>query len=150
MSYIEATLTPNEKVQYVAKVSQWYLLPFCLYGLFFVWIALFYLNSKSIMIQTAFIMVAFWIFSWVAIQYGATEMAVTNKRVLCKLGFVSRSTTEIALSKIESVDVDQGFLGRIMNYGNIRVFGTGNNVAFMKGIDEPLKFRAAVMTAISP
>ena len=150
MSYIQTTLTPDETVRYTAKLSQWYFLPFCIYGVFFIWLGLFFIEEKILLIALGFFVCGLIIFSWVAVQFMSTEIAVTNKRVLCKIGFISRNTTEIALGKVESVDVDQGIIGRIMGYGSVRVFGTGTNMALMKGIDDPLNFRAAVMEAIAP
>ena len=46
-----------------------------------------------------------------------TETDVTNMRVVHKTGFIKRRTFEMALDKIESVDVNQSIMGRILNYG---------------------------------
>ena len=83
----------------------------------------------------------FWIAA--AIKYFTTELAITNKRVIAKFGLVSRSTIEINLQKIESIQVNQGILGRILNYGSIVVSGAGNPQAPIPGISSPLQFRRA-------
>ena len=57
-----------------------------------------------------------------------TELAVTNRRVIYKRGFVRRHTIEMNMDKVESVDVDQSFWGRIFNYGTIVVHGTGGSL----------------------
>lgn len=49
------------------------------------------------------------------------EFAITNKRIIVKTGFISRKTLEMNLSKIESVNVDQSILGRMLGYGTIRI-----------------------------
>src|SRR5580693_6815216 len=54
-----------------------------------------------------------------------TETDVTNRRVVHKTGFIKRRTFEIALDKIESVDVDQSILGRILDYGDVTILGVG-------------------------
>ncbi|HWR34398.1 MAG TPA: PH domain-containing protein [Clostridia bacterium] len=78
----------------------------------------------------------------------STEMAVTNKRVMIKVGMISRRTTEITLQKIESVGVDQGLLARLMNYGSIVVRGTGGTPEPFSKISHPLEFRRQVQQQI--
>jgi uncharacterized membrane protein YdbT with pleckstrin-like domain len=74
----------------------------------------------------------------------STEMAVTNKRVIIKSGLISRRTIEMNLSKIETVGVDQGILGRMLNYGTVTVKGTGGTGEPFKWVSAPLDFRRAV------
>ena len=70
----------------------------------------------------------------------ATEMAITDKRVVIKVGLLSRRSTEINLSKIESVRVDQSFAGRILNFGTILVNGVGGTPEPFANINHPLEF----------
>jgi len=42
-----------------------------------------------------------------------TEIAVTNRRVIYKTGFISRKTTEMHMDKVESVDVEQSMWSRL-------------------------------------
>jgi len=69
------------------------------------------------------------------------EFAITNKRVIIKTGLISRRTFEMNLSNIESVNVDQGILGRILGYGTIRIVGTGGTKEIFPNILRPLAFR---------
>jgi uncharacterized membrane protein YdbT with pleckstrin-like domain len=69
------------------------------------------------------------------------EFAITNKRIIVKTGLISRRTLEMNLSKIESVNVDQGILGRILGYGTIRIIGTGGTKEAFPKILNPLEFR---------
>jgi uncharacterized membrane protein YdbT with pleckstrin-like domain len=46
--------------------------------------------------------------------------------------------------KVESVDVDQSFLGRIFGYGTVIVRGTGGSLEPMRNIDDPLTFRTYI------
>jgi len=75
-----------------------------------------------------------------------TETDVTNHRVVHKTGFIKRKTFEIALDKIESVDVEQSILGRILNYGNVRINGVGEGTQNIPTIASPLAFRSAITT----
>ena len=73
-----------------------------------------------------------------------TELAVTNKRVIIKTGWISRHTLEMNLGKIENIGVDQGILGRILGYGTISVIGTGGTRESFPNIADPLEFRKTV------
>jgi uncharacterized membrane protein YdbT with pleckstrin-like domain len=79
-----------------------------------------------------------------AITRASTELAVTDKRVIHKTGFIRRHTIEISRSQVESVDVDQSVLGRMLNFGDIVVRGTGATPEPFRYIADPLRFRSAI------
>ena len=70
-----------------------------------------------------------------------TETDVTNMRVVHKTGFIKRRTFEMSLDKVESVDVNQSILGRILNYGSVTVRGVGEGAETIDTIASPLDFR---------
>ena len=70
-----------------------------------------------------------------------TETDVTTLRVVHKEGFIQRKTFEMSLDKVESVDVNQSILGRILNYGNVSIFGVGEGGKTIDTIASPLEFR---------
>ena len=76
-----------------------------------------------------------------------SEFAVTNRRVIIKVGLIARRTVEVNLAKVESVIVDQGVIGRVLGYGTIFVVGTGGTRERFEAIANPLGFRQAVTTA---
>ncbi len=76
-----------------------------------------------------------------------SEFAVTNRRVIIKVGLISRRTVELNLAKVESIGVDQGVIGRILGYGTIFIIGTGGTRERFESISNPLGFRQAVNTA---
>lgn len=82
------------------------------------------------------------------LRRNATEIAVTNKRVLIKTGFFARTTIEIFLSKIESVVVDESFLGKTLGFGTVTVRGTGGTPERFDRIASPLEFRRQVQGQI--
>lgn len=127
-SYVENTLIKDEKIIYEGKISIWSLLPLMLLGLIFlpVWIG-----------------IVFWLAA--LIRYLTTELAFTNKRVIAKFGFISRKTIELNLSKVESLQVNQGILGRIFNFGTLIISGAGNPQAPIPGISNPMTFRRSFM-----
>ena len=95
------------------------------------WVIFF--SLKSILTLT----IAAWLIRWLS------EYVITNRRIVIKTGFVARSTFEMNLSKIESVNVDQSVMGRILNYGSITIIGTGGTRETFHNIAKPLAFRKA-------
>ncbi len=69
------------------------------------------------------------------------EYGITNKRVIIKTGLIARDTLEMNLSKIESVNVDQSVLGRILGFGSITIIGTGGTRKTFNRISNPIQFR---------
>ena len=83
-----------------------------------------------------------WLAAWVKAR--TSEFAVTNKRVIIKVGLIRRMTLELLLSKVESVGVDQTVMGRLVGYGSIVVVGTGGTREPFQDIARPLDFRKHV------
>jgi hypothetical protein len=75
------------------------------------------------------------------LTYISSEFAITDKRVLIKVSLLSRRTVELLLSKVETIGVDQGISGRILNYGTIIVTGTGGTKEPFNGIANPLEYK---------
>ena len=75
------------------------------------------------------------------IEKWTSEFAITNKRVVIKTGLISRKTIEMNLQKIESVNVDQSILGRILGYGDLHLIGTGGTRETFRKIRKPIVFR---------
>ncbi|MFN3855322.1 MAG: PH domain-containing protein [Phreatobacter sp.] len=88
---------------------------------------------------------------WLAVAWflsRTTELAVTSRKVVAKWGFIARSTIEQRLEKVDSVAVDQTFLGRVLDFGDVTIHGTGINATPIKMIADPLAFRRKVEQAI--
>ena len=82
--------------------------------------------------------VSAWFHRW------TTETDVTNFRVVHKTGFIQRQTFEMSVDKVESVDVNQSILGRMLNYGDVTVLGVGEGNKTLDMIASPLSFRNAI------
>lgn len=130
MSYINDNLMDDEQVMHTARISNWAYWHYIVFGILL-----------SVVGVGLIILLAFWLVKI------STELAVTNKRVIAKTGFITRNTVEINIRKVESIQVEQGFWGRIFNYGTIVVSGTGSNHAPIKSIHDPIGFRKAVIQA---
>ena len=97
-------------------------------------------------------------FAWIPLALGllvllttlikrqSSDFAVTNKRVMMKVGVFSTRSVELLLSKIEAIAVNQSFIGRIFGYGDIVVTGSGGTREAFSHIQGPLEFRRAVQS----
>ena len=76
-----------------------------------------------------------------------SEFAVTTTRLIFKVGIVARYTTELLLGKVESIGVQQKLLGRLLNYGDLVVTGTGGAREVFPRVHDPITFRNHVQEA---
>jgi uncharacterized membrane protein YdbT with pleckstrin-like domain len=82
------------------------------------------------------------------LERNATEMTVTNKRVVAKVGVAARRTIELLLSRVESIGVEESVMGRMLGYGTVIVRGTGGTPESFDKIANPLEFRTQVQQQI--
>lgn len=78
----------------------------------------------------------------------STELAITNRRVIAKTGFISRNTFEIMLGRVEGANIEQSVWGRVLGYGSIFVHGTGGGVTPIDHVVEPLTFKKNLMMGV--
>lgn len=130
MSYVDSTLIEGEVVVHRAQVSWWPLVPWMLLG-----------------VLLLVLVVGLFILIWVYVKRRTTELAITNKRVIAKKGFIQRETIEMFLSKVESVHVEQSVMGRLLGYGTVILSGTGVMSSRFENISDPLEFRKRFMAA---
>jgi uncharacterized membrane protein YdbT with pleckstrin-like domain len=146
MSYVDKVLQPGEEVRYRATIhwviylpglSLW-LVALVLYFLFPNWPGLQFASQIGALLcfaGGALLMLREWFKWW------TTEIAITNKRIIYKRGFIRRFSAEMHMDKVESVDVNQSVLGRLLDYGDVIVRGTGSGLEPIPDIDAPLEFR---------
>lgn len=87
---------------------------------------------------------------WAFVHYVevmTSEFAVTTSRLIFKVGLISRYTTELLLAKVESIGVQQGLIGRLLNYGDLTVTGTGGAREVFRRVRDPIGFRNHVQQA---
>ena len=125
MGYIEKTLSGDEKVEY--KFSYHWI----------VWVLPVFLIVFGFFLM--FIPTVIGVYRILVIIF--TEQGVTSKKSLKKTGIISRNTEELFLSKTETVEIKQGVLGRILDYGNIVLTGTGDSHLTFNIISNPLKVK---------
>lgn len=79
------------------------------------------------------------------LQTKAHEYIVSSKRVIIKRGILVHNSQEISLNRIESIQVEQSLLGRILGFGNITILGTGGTRESISSIKAPQQFRQGFM-----
>jgi uncharacterized membrane protein YdbT with pleckstrin-like domain len=154
MSYVKSVLQPGETVRYATNIHWIIYLP----GLLLVVLALavYWVGQQPVTMGASsiwhwiagllFIAAAIALFiAW--FRRWTTEIAVTDRRIIYKKGFIRRHTIEMHLDKVESVDVDQSIIGRIFNYGDILIRGVGVGIEPLKNIESPIAFRNHVTAA---
>jgi uncharacterized membrane protein YdbT with pleckstrin-like domain len=146
--YIDDILQPGEKVLYSTNAHWIFYWPAIVAWI--VAIALFFLSRATISEGVVLLCLSAAAVAAIAALYWTgkawfhrwtTETDVTNLRVVHKTGFITRKTFEMSLDKVESVDVNQSILGRILNYGNVTVRGVGEGAETIETIASPLNFR---------
>ena len=149
--YIDEILQPGEKVLYSTNAHWMFYLPAL--AAWIVAVILFALSRATIVEGVILLclassaVVALVALYWTArawFHQWTTETDVTDRRVVHKTGFIKRRTFEMALDKIESVDVNQSILGRILDYGDVTIMGVGEGRESIKTIASPLAFRNAI------
>lgn len=162
MSYVEEHLISGESLQYRTNLHWIVMLGHAGLSAFFVVVGITSIvfsisirrdgqshSSALIWLALVAFLVAAILLGVGILKRSATEMAVTNKRVIVKSGIASRRTTEILLSRIESIAVEEPALGRLLGYGTVVVRGTGGTPEMFEKIANPLAFRQQVQNQIA-
>lgn len=141
-SYVEGVLAAGEEILYRGQVSLWPYSGKLIVGVFMVFAGVYTLASGGAGLGAGIMLaVGAGMLAMVYVAKVSTELVITNKRIMAKFGFIRRSTIEMNIGKVESVQVDQSLLGRMFNYGTIVVSGAGNPQAPVPKVARPLDFR---------
>lgn len=143
MSYIKNNLNTAEKLKYHSRIS---LKPIIINYVFLVLVGFFvgYGITDFILGLTISTIVFIVYLPFILIAYFGSEFGVTGKRVISKKGIISRNASEMNLSSIESVNIDQSVIGRILNFGSLKISGRGTTSVDFDNIDEPVKVRKLI------
>jgi len=146
--YIDDILQPGEKVLYSTNAHWIFYLPAIaawIVAAVLVVLSRIFVSETPVLIclSLASIVAIFALYKMLTAWFHrwTTETDVTNLRVVHKTGFIKRRTFEMSLDKVESVDVNQSILGRLLNYGDVTVRGVGEGAETIRTIASPLDFR---------
>jgi uncharacterized membrane protein YdbT with pleckstrin-like domain len=140
-SYIDSILSPGERITYTGRTTNWiYALPMLITVPALVVAVL--LSSLPLIAGALILGAVLLLFPF--IRQLSTELVVTDRRVVAKFGLISRHTTELRISKIESIRIDQHFWERVGGYGTVILQGTGGADEPIPQVKDPLAFKKAV------
>ena len=139
MHYIESNLLPNEEIVYQASLH-WviFLKSFAVIALGMLLLAV------DPRIGGIGIVIGFLLGLPAFIRYKTSELGVTTKRVIIKVGLVRRRTLELLLRQVEAISVEQSILGRILGFGSVTLTGTGGVREVFHDVSSPLEFRKRI------
>jgi uncharacterized membrane protein YdbT with pleckstrin-like domain len=150
MSYVDSQLLPNETILYRARLHRSLYTTSFIFGVLALIATAFAIGQPPLWWVVLFLaVVALLTFGWSWLHSASSEFAVTDKRVIIKVGWIRRRTLETMLGKVEGVGVDQSLSGRLLGFGTIVVTGTGGTKEEFDRIADPLEFRRQVQAAIS-
>ena len=142
MNYIKKTLLQDETLVFTTR-KHWviFILPllFTLFGFVF-WLR----NDLLVLLGYLSWFAAIYYWFTAVTTYVTSEYAVTNKRVLIKIGFIQRQSWETLLSKVAGLEVNQSIIGRMLGYGTLIIQSTGGGKDAFAVISDPLAFRRQV------
>src|SRR5262245_37573049 len=145
MSYVETILDPDERITYRAYLH------WIIYGrgvmLLIIGFLMLFAGGAGATIGLILVLLGILDVLRAEIDRWTTEIAVTDQRVIWKCGLIRRDTIEINMRKVESVDVQQSVLGRLLNYGTVIVRGMGGSPNPLAYVSEPLPLRRSVTLA---
>jgi uncharacterized membrane protein YdbT with pleckstrin-like domain len=150
MSYVERVLQPGEQVRYVSSIH---------WIVYWPGVAVALLAGAAYWFGETRLLPKVWLYAAYALalvavillvrewyQWWITEVAVTNRRVIYKKGLIRLHTNEMNMDKVESVQVGQSFLGRIFDFGTVKILGTGEGFEALQTIAGPIKLRNSIVT----
>jgi uncharacterized membrane protein YdbT with pleckstrin-like domain len=151
MAYVTSVLQPGETVRAVGKLH--WIVFLRAYLLLAVGVVLALLGANGVggkgQIVPLALAALLGIFGFLDLAHAwfvrtITELAVTNHRVIYKCGFIRRHTVEMNMDKVETVNVDQSLIGRVLGFGTIRVLGTGQGIERLRRVASPIELRNAI------
>lgn len=134
MSYIEESLSTDERVEGLFKLH------------WVIWIPMVIWLILGIITFGVTWLLAIYEF----LKIRSIEAGVTNKRVILKNGIISRRTEEMKLSSIETVEIQQGVIGRILGLGTVKVTGRGISELVFRRISDPLAVKRQIESISNP
>ena len=123
MSYVQRVLQPGEQVRHISSIHwivYWPGVAVALLAVVAYWLSetrllpgLWRYTAYALALVAVVLLIQQW-FQWLV-----TEIAVTDRRVIYKKGLVRRQTNEMNMDKVESVQIDQPVLGRMLDYASV-------------------------------
>ena len=150
MSYVQRVLQPGEQVRHISSIHWIVYWPGVAVALLAV--VAYWLSETRLLTGLwrytayALALVAVVLLIQQLFQWWVIEIAVTDRRVIYKKGLIRRETNEMNMDKVESVKIDQSIIGRMLDYGNVKILGTGEGFETLRTIPGPIELRNSIIT----
>ena len=151
MGYIEKHLAPGEQIVFRTRLHPVIFASTVAFALFVLGVVALIVSGNELAAETvallwlAGVLIALGSLAPLYVRWRTSEFAVTDRRVLVKVGLLSVHTLELLLPKVEAIGVDQTVWGRLLGYGTLRITGTGGTVEGFARVAHPLALREAVV-----
>jgi uncharacterized membrane protein YdbT with pleckstrin-like domain len=152
MSYVQRVLQSGEQVRHISSIHwirYWRGVGVALLAMVAYWLGesrflsgIWRFAAHALALAAVVLLIQQWFHWWV------TEIAITNRRVIYKNGFVRRQTNEMNMDKVESVQIDQSILGRMLDYGDVTILGTGEGFETLHTVASPIGLRNSITGSI--
>ena len=140
--YVAETLTSGESVVHTGKFHWFYAAVAILYMVIGLWI-----GSADAPVSNIIMLIPIGMGIARFLTQGSTEIAITNRRLIYKHGWIRVNAEEVALDRLEEITLTQGIVGRMLGFGNVICRGVGAGNIKLPTIDQPLAFRNALQAA---
>ena len=148
MGYVQRVLQPGEQVRHISSIHwivYWPGVAVAFLAVVAYWISdtrrlpgFWQYTAYALAVVAAVLLIQQWFQWWV------TEIAATNRRVIYKKGLIQRETNEMNMDKVESVQINQSIFGRMLDYGNVTILGTGEGFKTLRTIASPVELRNSI------
>jgi uncharacterized membrane protein YdbT with pleckstrin-like domain len=148
LTYLKRVLQPGEQVRHISSIHwivYWPGVAVALLAVVAYWLAgtrllpgLWRYSAYGLALVAVVLLIRQWFQWWV------TEIAVTDRRVIYKKGFIRRQTNEMNMDKVESVKIDQSIIGRMLDFGDVAILGTGEGFETLRTIATPIELRNSI------
>lgn len=81
------------------------------------------------------------------ISLAASELAVTNKKLISKFGLINTKSMDAPLNKVQNISVSSGLFGKIFGYGHITI-STASGKFIYRNVKQADEFKTLVMSQI--
>ncbi len=153
MGYVEGLLGGNEQI--VVRTRQHWLvlassflpnLAFALIIIVATFVGVLLLGQPLLFLLALLLVLPALAFLRVFLAWWNEEYIVTNRRVIQVEGVINKHVIDSSLEKVNDVVLDQSYLGRLLNYGNVEIL-TASEIGVNKlhRIGDPVKFKTEML-----
>jgi uncharacterized membrane protein YdbT with pleckstrin-like domain len=153
-SYLHSLLGENEKIEFVAR-QHWSILVRSI--LAEVLIAILLVGAVSIAltftagiaaIAYVLLVIPLGMLTRDVLIWWNNQYVVTNRRVIQIRGVFNKNVTDSSLEKVNDVKMEQSFLGRMFDYGDIEILTASElGASRFAWIEKPVRFKTAMLNA---